>query len=117
MSQLLVMRHVAATMPSVLAARIKRGPLRPSWSFGFEVVIGAMRRLSDEVGELPWPEQRKIYDAIAPRWSLVWRTIGRRAETVEGIEAEWFEPKDSGEITDTVVLYFHGGAYIFGSTV
>ncbi len=117
MSQLLVLSHVAKNLPSVIAGRIKRGPLRPTWSFGFEVVINAMRSLSAEISEHSWVEQRKLYDAIAPRWSPIWKKIGRRPTTIDGIEGEWFEPKDPPEPVDTVVLYLHGGGYVFGSTV
>lgn len=42
---------------------------------------------------------------------------GLRAErcTVAGVSAEWLRPQGAGE--DGLVLYLHGGAYVFGSTI
>jgi epsilon-lactone hydrolase len=103
-------------MPSVLVSRVKRGPLRPSWSFGFELLTCAMRGVSAEVSGWSFADQRKAFDAMANQRSPIFKHVTRNETSANGVPAEWFEPKDPPEPAESVVLYFHGGAFIFGST-
>lgn len=115
MAQTLFLRQVARSLPRVVRARRSRGPARPTWSFGFELFVTAMRATADAIGEMPWPEQRVAYDALANRFASPLLRVRRERVDAGGVPAEWFVPRgvDPG---DRALLYFHGGAYIFGST-
>jgi acetyl esterase/lipase len=45
------------------------------------------------------------------------RRIRRTEGSAGGVRAEWFEPSGSAGGGDGVVLFFHGGSFIYGSTV
>lgn len=59
---------LAALVASVSATtrrRLTRGPLRPSWSWRFEVVVGTLKRLSERLAPLPWAEQRAGWELLS----------------------------------------------------
>lgn len=98
-------------------SRARRGPLRPTWSFGFEAVIRTLRADWDESWR--WPierlraeqESRRFRSDATPK---VIRTVVKDG----AIEGEWVKPKDAARVrprSEGVVLYLHGGSYLFGS--
>jgi len=116
-SQLLFLRHLARSVPRVAAARLRRGPARPSWTFGYEVFASAMKRAATDIAARSWAEQRAAYDALANPMSPIARHVRRSDATLGSVPCEWFMPRSGAEVGDApVVLYLHGGAYIFGST-
>jgi len=120
MSQLLFLRHLASSLPRVALGRARRGPLRPSWSFGFELIAMAMKRTGTHVARQSWVEQRRAYDSLANKMSPTLRRVTRDTTVMGGVPCEWFSPHRGAASParpgEPVILYFHGGAYIFGST-
>ncbi len=116
MSQLTFLRHLARHSPRVALSRLRRGPGRPSWSFGFELFTAALRHTALDIAELDWPAQRVAYDALATDWSPIFRRVRREEATLGGVPSTWFVPKMPASGIDTTLLYLHGGGYIFGST-
>lgn len=75
----------------------------------------AMREAAFDIGKRSWPEQRAAYDALSNRFAPPLRRVVRERVDAGGVPAEWFVPRDL-ERDDRALVYFHGGAYIFGST-
>ncbi|MBI5517649.1 MAG: alpha/beta hydrolase fold domain-containing protein [Deltaproteobacteria bacterium] len=97
-----------------LVARLRRGPLRPSWTFGFEVVVRTLRRDWDRF-EL-WPLARVRADLEARRFpSDAVPRVRREEGAVGAIPGEWVRPPSAPPEAEGVVLYLHGGSYLFGS--
>lgn len=106
---------LAATVEAVWR-RALRGPLRPSWSFRFEVAVGGLRRYARWATAQPLPVLREAWEAVAtPALPGVVREIA----PLEGVRAEWFVPpavrRAQAPDEGPVVLYLHGGAYVWGS--
>ncbi|WP_437967662.1 alpha/beta hydrolase [Sorangium sp. So ce260] len=93
--------------------RARRGPARPSWGFGFEWVVRALRRDFIDMLDWPYPKVRADLDARFYPDKTV-RRVRRTGDVLGGVPAVWFEPP--GALDRGVVLYFHGGSYLFGST-
>ncbi len=88
------------------------GPLRPSWSFAFEVTVRALRRYMRRVVRWPAPAMRAAWEEIAAP-----ALRGVRRETIDagGVPAEWFVAP--GVAPDApVLLHWHGGGYVWGSS-
>jgi acetyl esterase/lipase len=107
----LMLRALVATT----AARARRGPLRPSWPFGFEVIFDFLKRDWATLWRSPPPAIRAYVDGQTRSTAAI-RAVERRSEQLAGVPAEWFAPRDR-PARRGVVLYFPGGSYIFGSTV
>jgi acetyl esterase/lipase len=93
-------------------ARARRGPLRPTWSLPFEVMIRYLRSDWDEVAG--WPLERlrpDINGRFYPHTSV--RRVTTRDRDLGGIPTRMFEPPEARP--GTAVLYFHGGSFIYGS--
>lgn len=97
---------------TVLWSRLRRGPLLPSWSFGFELITRAQKRFHAAIGRLPPLEQRRLWgDLQAKSGALL--EVTQREELIDGVRVIWFEPRSKA--TRRVVLYLHGGSFIYGS--
>ena len=102
------MRALGLMLLALFQALTRRRP-RPSWSFGFHVVQRFMRldwdktadwdlvRVREEIARRPYP--RKYVKRVA-----------RKDDVLGGVPACTY---GSG---DRVVLFFHGGSFIYGST-
>ncbi len=93
--------------------RLRRGPLRPSWSFRFEWVVTGLRRDWDEMHR--WPAFRireELEGRELPKTHS--RRVKRSPETIGGVPGEWFDPPAAA--ADSLLIYLHGGSYLFGST-
>lgn len=108
----LLVRYFAAIF-ATLAARVRRGPLRPSWSFLFEVSITFLRATARAASGRPAIEHRAVWDALRPPPSPIMKRVRRERVDAGGVRAEWFVP--TGGHGDAVVLFMHGGSFIFGS--
>lgn len=85
--------------------------MRASWSFRFEWVVRGLRMDWDDMRA--WPAFR-IREELEGRLYPSVKGVARRVEEV-GVTGEWFEPPGAAE--RPVLIYFHGGSYLFGSTV
>ena len=96
-----------------LKLRLRHGPLRPGWSFAFELVVRFLRR--DQVEMSTWTPARMRADLEArPYPSAMARRCARREARIGGVEGEWFDPP--GAVEDAVLIYLHGGSFLAGST-
>ncbi|WP_375769624.1 alpha/beta hydrolase [Archangium gephyra] len=95
------------------ARRLKHGPLRPGWSFKYEATVACMRATNERVVHLDAPAQREEMERLSvPSPAL--KRVRREQVDAGGVQAEWFTPP--GAAGDSVVVYLHGGSYVFGST-
>lgn len=113
MSQLLLLRYLAEELPKTAIRRARRGPQSPGWSFPFEAFMAGMRRFAYDVAARSFPEQRAAWDAVARSFDPIQRRVRRTKVYADGVPAEWFIPHD--ERSNATIVYFHGGAYVFGS--
>jgi acetyl esterase/lipase len=105
---LLMLSAVFAT----LRARLTTGPRRAGWPFGFEVVVRYLRLDWDRTADWDLARLRADMDARPYPKNAV-KKVTLRDETLAGLPARSFVPKDARE--RGVVLFFHGGSYIYGS--
>ena len=106
------LRLLLTTFFPTAVSRLRRGPLRPSWSFTFEWMIRFLRRDWDETASWPLPEQRAAI-AAKPYPAPHLKKVAVRAEVIGGVPVRTFSPPKPGPVK---IVYFHGGSYIYGST-
>jgi acetyl esterase/lipase len=113
MDQLRLGLRLLGSLISTLFARLKRGPVRPSWSFLFEAMVLSLRRTTFSMAKLEPLEQRRAYRAIAQPNPLR-KEIRIVPVDAGGVPSRWIIP--AGVPDDaSVLLYFHGGSYRYGS--
>jgi acetyl esterase/lipase len=107
-----MLRALLVTLLITPLRRLFRGPLRPRWSFRYELTTRVMKRGFASIWRRDVPEQRRLSEALArpPQLAV-------RFSEVAGadVRAEWCEPT-SGKTHDGVYGYFHGGGFTTGST-
>lgn len=108
-----VLQLFAVTFAETLALRARRGPARPSWSFAFEGVIAFLRRDHESTATWSYPRLRADWERRPMPGGAV-RRVERHPETLGGVPGVWFVPREIRR--GGVLLYFHGGSYLFGST-
>jgi monoterpene epsilon-lactone hydrolase len=112
MSTWLRLRWAAAALTATAGSRLRRGPKRPTWSFGDELLFTFLRRQWETIWRWPAPRIRaELESTPVPRDAV--RRIARTAIEIGGMQAAWFAPPGAAETP--VILYVHGGSYIFGS--
>jgi monoterpene epsilon-lactone hydrolase len=99
-------------MMQTIASRLRHGPPRPTWSFTFQVVHRFMRLDWDKTADWDLPRLRAEIDRRPYPRKFVKRVV-RRDEILGGVPICTYEPEKRG---DGVVLFFHGGSYIYGSS-
>lgn len=111
------LRVVGAALGATLRALLRRlsgQRMHPRWSLGMELVVSATRgswSVMPEIGMVRW---RNVGEALSPLKTdgLVPRFV--RVDGGEGapLFGAWLEPPEAGA---SVLLYFHGGGFVFGS--
>ncbi|MDF3071775.1 MAG: hypothetical protein K0R38_7376 [Polyangiaceae bacterium] len=106
-----LLRILCLSLLTTIRERFRRGPARPSWGFQFEWIVAFLRRDFEESARWPYAElrrdlNRRRYPAHASK------RVTRRREQLAGLTAVRFTPPDA---KTGVVLFLHGGSYIFGS--
>lgn len=105
-------RILFVTFFQTLGSRWSRGPARPAWNFGFELMIRCLRRDWDETQD--WPLQKVRAEVGGrPYPNTMTRKVVVRDGDLDGVPARWFAPPNAHD--GAVVLYFHGGSFIYGS--
>jgi acetyl esterase/lipase len=103
-----------ATLVQVVRARFRRGPLRPSWSLMMETTVAFLRADLAELATWPIPEARAAQEARPlPRDAI--GKVRREAVNDRPRRGEWIRSAKATEPAAGVVLYLHGGSYLFGS--
>ncbi len=95
------------------ARRLTRGPLRPSWSFGFEVVTRAVKWQAKHAQTLSPVARRAGAEAMVQPSPLFDECSFEKAK-LGGVPVEWMVPR-SVPADAPVLVYFHGGSFIQGS--
>lgn len=109
-------RVVLAAISAAVAAAGRRlvGRTRnPKWGRAFELTVAATRgswSVMPEIGMVRW---RDVGEALSPLKTdgLAPRAVDLRPGG-EPLRASWLEPEGAGQ---AVLLYLHGGGYVFGS--
>jgi epsilon-lactone hydrolase len=111
-----IVRVLSACLFFVVLASSRRAlgsRRRPAWSFGLEVTIAAYRgswSVMPKIGIVRW---RNVGEVMSPlRTDGLEPRLVRLGEGSSALEGVWLEPPAA---TATVVLYFHGGGFAFGS--
>lgn len=110
-------RVVGAALGGMLRAFVRRlfgRSVHPQWPFKMELVVAATRgswALMPEIGMVRW---RNVGEAMSPLRTdgLPPRIVNLTPNEARPLHAAWLEPPDAG---DGVLLYFHGGGFVFGS--
>ncbi|MCK6550502.1 alpha/beta hydrolase [Myxococcota bacterium] len=104
-----------------LMGRWRRGPLRPSWSFRFELFATVLKLGAARQSQQTIPERRATTEALARPDAKKLTSFTRRGPaTVGGVAGEWFVPERwsrSDPAPNRTILYLHGGGFVIGSTV
>jgi len=108
-----VLSRFVSTLASTAAARVRRGPLVPSWSFPFEAAVAFLRETARVASGRPPLEQRAVWSEVRAPPSPVMSRVRRTFDGAGGVRAEWFEP--AAYAGEAVVLFFHGGSFMYGS--
>ncbi|MFV8749507.1 alpha/beta hydrolase [Nannocystaceae bacterium ST9] len=107
-----VLRFSTKTLGRALTgalARAFRGPVREAWSFRMHVMIAIQRASYELLPELGARRFHRVLEAMSP---LLTGPTRREPVELADLRGDWLIPaRDDG----SVILYFHGGGYIFGS--
>ncbi|HSO00234.1 MAG TPA: alpha/beta hydrolase [Candidatus Nanopelagicales bacterium] len=112
MGLLVHLPSMVASAARVTLRRAQQGPLRPGWSWTYEVFVEHLKALSRRFHGLPPAAQRAGWNSTAVP-STTARKVRRERAEVGGVEGAWITPRAGHD--ERVVLYFHGGAYIYGT--
>ena len=103
--------HMLLSLIATSARRVIGRSIRRTWPFGYEVVVGALRRNARWTARRPLEEARAFQERLAlltpdiPGVRLEGRTVG-------GVPVVVHELLGSSA---TTLLYLHGGAHVAGS--
>lgn len=89
--------------------RLFRGPRRPSWPFVFEAAVETLRLVTRRFEAYPPALRREAWDQNSLPLPA---DVHKQLELVGGVLSAWLRPAAP---TGRVVLFFHGGAYLWGS--
>lgn len=106
------LRLVFVSWWAVLVRRLRHGPRRPGWGFVFEFVIELLRRDWLELRDWSVPAMRRDL-ASKPMPKSATKRVTSTEIHLGGVRALDLRPKES--TTDVVILYLHGGSYVFGA--
>jgi monoterpene epsilon-lactone hydrolase len=107
-----MLRLLFVSLLETLVSRISHGRLRPSWGFQFEWVVRFLRRDSIELSRLPAPALRSDLDGRRYPSKAVPR-VRIESQVLGGVPVVTVTPPNVRR--GAVLLYFHGGSYMFGS--
>lgn len=94
-------------------ARARRGPLRSRWSFGFEVVNRAQKRFHERVAKRSPQRERRAWASLRSQ-GRAWRRCRSERRELGGVPTLFIDPPESAR-EDRVILYLHGGSFMYGS--
>jgi acetyl esterase/lipase len=107
---------MAAAFARVGTRRLRHGPKRPAWPLMYEVLSDFMRDNMLALAQLDAPAQRAWNEVMADQPSAALKQVARAPVEAGGVPGEWFEPRADLADDAPVLLYLHGGSYVFGSS-
>ena len=108
-----LVHHSAQALATVTRRRLHQGPRLPSWPFRFELMVEVARSYTAWLATLSPPDLRRAASAYVDR-SAEQRLVRTRQVSAGGTAATWIVPPRADG--SRVVVWVHGGAYVFGST-
>jgi acetyl esterase/lipase len=84
----------------------------PRWSATYEILVRGLREVFRHTASMPAHQRRAFMETLATPSALALR-LRRERISANGVPATWFAPPKADAAP--VMLYFHGGAYQFGS--
>lgn len=99
------------TIPRVATRRLLYGPKHPKWGLLMEILVEFLRKESAPLSHLT-PEVVQRYRALPVPQSRLLSKLSCQNIQIGEASARWFTPPSHHK---AVVLYFHGGIYLFGS--
>jgi len=105
----LIFDFIAKAFKTVFS-RIFRGPLRESWSWKLELIIRLTRVSYDFLAKKGPERYTSAFERIMPKIEGNGATIEISEE--KNAPGHWFIPDNPNSV---VILYFHGGGYVYGS--
>jgi len=109
-----VMRAAVFGMCRALLSRLVGRRVHPRWGLGLELVVAATRGAWSVMPLMGMVRWRDVGEAMSPLRcdGLTPRFVNLAAGDEDPLYAAWLEPPDAGP---DVLLYFHGGGFVFGS--
>ncbi|HNV54102.1 MAG TPA: alpha/beta hydrolase [Pseudomonadales bacterium] len=104
--------RLLGTALGVLLRRPLRGAAQPDWSLRTEMTVAVLRQAMRYAAA--HPQQWRQLESRRSQPIALADQLERRAEQIGDMAAEWFEPHRLRQ-PQRVLLYLHGGAYLFGS--
>lgn len=98
---------------SVALARFRRGPLRPTWTFGYEVLIRAQKRFHEYVARLTPEQERQAWASLKGQTPSLKRVTWAESARA-GVPCIEISPREPNP-PKRVILYLHGGGFLSGS--
>jgi acetyl esterase/lipase len=99
-------------LASAATRRMRQGPARPTWTLSFETVARAMQLDAQRIGPLDSRQQRVAMKQLAMPSRLLDK-VDFEPVDAHGVASEWVRPREGSE-SNAVVLFVHGGGYVFG---
>jgi monoterpene epsilon-lactone hydrolase len=88
--------------------------IRPTWTFGKQLLVHLFRKDMDRIKDLPVEKQRAYFEARArAQPNTLLRKLKMESFEIDGLEARWFIPKDARP--GATLVYWHGGGFCFCS--
>jgi acetyl esterase/lipase len=100
-----------AARRAVKLRRRLHGPVRPSWSEGYEAFALVLHQYAVRSAMLPMGLQRLAVERAMPLQGP--SPAHTETLSLDGMPAEWLQPP--GSRADAVIYYLHGGGYALGS--
>jgi acetyl esterase/lipase len=104
-----VLSGLTVSSARVVPRRLRRGPLHPGWTLGYEIFADALKRSAVRINKLPPSEQGREWERVSLPHPILKRA---RFEEVSagGVPAEWILPREGADGAP-VVFHLHGGWY------
>ncbi len=102
------------TLVTTAIARFRRGPLRPAWSLMLETTVAFLRADLGELATWPIAAARAAQEARPlPRDAIT--RVQRTVVAAGPLRGEWVRVKNAPDPATGMLLYLHGGSYLYGS--
>lgn len=105
--------YLLSSLALTLLGRLRGSPLRPTWSVKFEVIARSLKSNAARISRMDWQAQRQAWEAVVQP-SPVLKQLRFEDAALGGVPGLWFIPQGVSE-TAGVILYFHGGSFIYAS--